>query len=78
SMEAFVRWHHPSRGVISPDQFLPIAEATGLMLPLGEWILQQACTDAAAWPSHVGIAVNVSAVQFHKENLFDVILCALV
>ena len=77
-MEAFVRWHHPSRGVLSPEQFLPIAEATGLMLPLGEWILQQACMDAAAWPSHIGIAVNVSAVQFRKENLFDVILCALV
>lgn len=77
-MEAFVRWHHPSRGVLSPDQFLPIAEATGLMLPLGEWILQQACADAAEWPSHIGIAVNVPATQFRKENLFDVILCALV
>ena len=77
-MEAFVRWHHPSRGVLSPDQFLPIAEATGLMLPLGEWILQQACADAAAWPSHIGIAVNVPTMQFRKENLFDVILCALV
>ena len=77
-MEAFVRWHHPSRGVLSPNQFLPVAEATGLMVPLGEWILQQACMDAAAWPSQIGVAVNVSAAQFRKENLFDVILCALV
>ena len=76
--EAFMRWHHPSRGVLAPDQFLPLAESTGLMLPLGEWILQQACTDAAAWPDHIRIAVNISAVQFNKGNLFDIILCALV
>jgi diguanylate cyclase (GGDEF)-like protein len=77
-VETFVRWHHPSRGLLTPDQFLPLAEATGLMLPLGEWILQQACMDAAAWPPHIRIAVNISAVQFNKGNLFDVILCALV
>jgi predicted signal transduction protein with EAL and GGDEF domain len=76
--EAFVRWHHPSRGLLAPDQFLPLAESTGLMLPLGEWVLQQACVDAAAWPAHIRIAINISAVQFNKGNLFDVILCALV
>jgi EAL domain-containing protein (putative c-di-GMP-specific phosphodiesterase class I) len=76
--EAFVRWHHPSRGLLAPDQFLPLAESTGLMLPLGEWILQQACMDAAAWPPHIRIAVNISTVQFNKGNLFDVILRALV
>ncbi len=76
--EAFVRWHHPSRGLLAPDQFLPLAESTGLMLPLGEWILQQACMDAATWPPHIRIAVNISAVQFSKGNLFDLILCALV
>ncbi|MDO8399768.1 MAG: PAS-domain containing protein [Bradyrhizobium sp.] len=76
--EAFVRWHHPSRGLLTPDQFLPLAQSTGLMLPLGEWILQQACTDAATWPPHIRIAVNISAVQFSKGNLFDLILCALV
>ena len=70
-VEAFVRWHHPSRGLLAPDQFLPLAESTGLMLPLGEWILQQACMDAAAWPAHIRIAVNISAVQFSKGNLFD-------
>jgi diguanylate cyclase (GGDEF)-like protein len=77
-VEAFVRWHHPSKGVLAPNQFLPLAESTGLMVPLGEWILQQACVDAAAWPAHIKIAINISAVQFNKGNLFDVILCALV
>jgi diguanylate cyclase (GGDEF)-like protein len=77
-VEAFVRWHHPSRGLLAPDQFLPLAESTGLMLPLGEWILRQAFMDAAAWPSHIRIAVNISAVQFNRGNLFDAILCALV
>jgi diguanylate cyclase (GGDEF)-like protein len=77
-VEAFVRWHHPSRGLLLPGQFLPLAEQTGLMLPLGEWILQQACADAAAWPPHVRLAVNISPVQFNKGNLFDVVLCALV
>lgn len=76
--EAFVRWHHPSKGILAPDQFLPLAESTGLMAPLGEWILQQACQDAAAWPSGMRISVNISASQFTKGNLFDVVLCALV
>jgi len=76
--EAFVRWHHPSRGLLAADQFLPLAEQTGLMLPFGEWILQQACADAAAWPPHIKVAVNISAAQFNKGNLFDVVLCALV
>ena len=76
--EAFVRWRHPSRGLLGPDQFLPLAETTGLMLPLGEWILQQACQDAATWPEHISLAVNISVVQFSKGNLFDIILCALV
>jgi len=77
-MEAFVRWRHPLRGLVAPDQFLPLAETTGLILPLGEWILQRACSDAAAWPPHVKIAINLSALQFRKEGLFDVILCALI
>ncbi|WBL76831.1 PAS-domain containing protein [Bradyrhizobium xenonodulans] len=77
-MEAFVRWHHPSKGVLLPGQFLGAAESAGLLLPLGEWILQQACLDAAAWPAHVRIAVNVSAAQLHRGDFFDVVLCALV
>ena len=61
-----------------PDQFIPLAESTGLVVPIGEWILQQACADAAKMPSDVRIAVNVSAVQFKQGKLFDVILCTLV
>src|SRR6202011_5245661 len=68
----------PSRGLLLPGQFLPLAEQTGLMLPFGEWILQQACADAAAWPPHIRMAINISAAQFNKGNLFDVVLCALV
>ena len=76
--EAFVRWHHPSKGLLAPDQFLPLAESSGLMLSLGEWILRQACLDAAAWPSNIRIAVNIAASQFDSGNLFDIVLCALV
>lgn len=78
SLECFVRWHHPSKGVLPPAQFLAAAEASGLMLPLGEWILRQACLDASAWPAHIRVAVNMSAVQFHKPNILDIVLCALV
>jgi diguanylate cyclase (GGDEF)-like protein len=76
--EALIRWRHPTKGLIAPDQFIPLAESTGLIVPLGEWILQRACADAASWPAHVKIAVNISAVQFKRGNLFDVILCTLV
>ena len=77
-VEAFARWHHPSRGLLAPDQFVPLAESTGLMVPLGGWILRQACIDAAAWPAHIRIAVNISPVQFSKGNLFDLVLVSLV
>ena len=78
SMEAFVRWQHPSKGLLAPDTFLPLAEKTGLAAPLGEWALRRACADAAALPAHVKLAVNISAVQFRKGNLFDVVLSALI
>ena len=77
-VEALVRWRHPVNGLMSPDRFIPLAEETGLMEPLGEWILEQACTDAALWPEHIKVAVNLSAVQFRSGSLFEVILCALV
>jgi diguanylate cyclase (GGDEF)-like protein len=76
-VEALVRWRHPTRGLVSPDQFIPLAESTGLIVPLGHWVLQRACTDAASWPEHIKVAVNISAVQIKKSNLFDVILCVL-
>ena len=76
-VEALVRWRHPTKGHISPDKFIPLAETTGLIGPLGEWILRRACADAASWPEHVRLAVNISAIQFQKGNLFEVILRTL-
>lgn len=76
-VEALVRWRHPVHGLLTPDRFIPLAEESGLMERLGEWILEQACTAAAAWPAHLKVAVNLSVVQFRSGKLFDVILCAL-
>jgi diguanylate cyclase (GGDEF)-like protein len=75
--EALVRWRHPTRGLIPPDQFIPLAEETGLIVPLGEFVLRQACADAAAWPSELMVAVNLSPIQFKEADLFDVICGAL-
>ena len=77
-VEALIRWRHPVKGLVEPDQFIPLAESSGLIVPIGEWILQRACNDAAQWPSHIRLAINISAVQFKRGNLFEVILCALV
>jgi len=76
--EALIRWNHPSKGLIAPDRFVSLAEDTGLINQLGAWILQKACADAAAWPPHIKLAVNLSPVQFRKGDVFDLILCALV
>jgi diguanylate cyclase (GGDEF)-like protein/PAS domain S-box-containing protein len=75
--EALVRWRHPERGLIPPTRFIAVAEQTGLILPLGEWIIGQACRDAASWPPHIKLAVNVSAIQFKRGNLFEVVMEAL-
>jgi diguanylate cyclase (GGDEF)-like protein len=77
-VEALVRWRHPTRGLIAPDKFVPLAETTGLIVPLGEWILRRACADAASWPAHIKLAINISAIQFKKDDLFEVILSTLV
>jgi diguanylate cyclase (GGDEF)-like protein len=63
--EALVRWSHPQRGEVSPSEFVPIAEESGLILQIGEWVLRTACTEAATWSGNLTIAVNVSAVQIH-------------
>jgi diguanylate cyclase (GGDEF)-like protein len=75
--EALVRWRHPERGLLFPDQFIALAEESGLIMPLGGWILRRACSDAAQWPSHLKIAVNLSAVQLKQSNLMEVIKSAL-
>src|SRR5690242_17776466 len=67
--EALLRWRHPERGFVSPAEFIPIAEDTGLINQLGEWVLATACADAAKWPSDVHVAVNVSPVQFKSGTL---------
>jgi len=76
-VEALVRWRHPDKGLIPPDLFIPLAEATGLIIPLGEWVIRQACDDAVSWPADMKVAVNLSPVQFKQAELFDVIQSAL-
>ncbi len=77
SFEALVRWRHPQRGMVPPDQFIPLAEETGMIVPLGEWILHRACRDAALWPDRYKLAVNLSPVQIQKAGLAEVIAEAL-
>jgi diguanylate cyclase (GGDEF)-like protein len=76
-MEALLRWNHPERGRVSPAMFIPAAEETGLILPIGEWALRQACADAAAWPGHIKVAVNLSPAQFKSPNLVQTVFAAL-
>jgi diguanylate cyclase (GGDEF)-like protein len=75
--EALLRWDHPSRGFVSPAEFIPIAEELGLIVPLGEWVLRRACEEAARWPDGLKVAVNVSAVQFTSASLVTAVREAL-
>jgi diguanylate cyclase (GGDEF)-like protein len=75
--EALIRWNHPERGLVSPDQFIPVAEEIGLIVPLGDWVLKQACQEAASWPGKLTIAVNLSAVQFRNPTLALSVISAL-
>jgi EAL domain-containing protein (putative c-di-GMP-specific phosphodiesterase class I) len=75
--EALVRWNHPERGLVPPDRFIPLAEETGLIVPLGEWVLRQACADAAHWPDTVKLAVNLSPAQFRNSPLVEIVVGAL-
>ncbi len=75
--EALVRWRHPERGMVSPAEFIPIAEDTGLINEIGEWVLSTACRDAATWPDDIRLAVNVSPVQFKSGTLALKIMAAL-
>jgi diguanylate cyclase (GGDEF)-like protein len=76
-MEALLRWTHPERGNIPPMEFIPVAEETRLIMPIGEWVLRQACTEAARWPESVRVAVNLSAVQFRNRSLVAIVTHAL-
>jgi diguanylate cyclase (GGDEF)-like protein len=75
--EALIRWHHPERGMISPAEFIPVAEEIGLIIALGEWVIRQACEVAASWPNDICVAVNLSPTQLNSKNLLPTVLGAL-
>jgi len=80
--EALVRWQHPERGLVSPAEFIPLAEDTGLILPLGRWVLDAACTQLTKWANrpemaHLTVAINVSARQFHQADFVNQVLTVL-
>ena len=77
SCEALLRWHHPERGMITPDEFIPAAEETGLITQIGERVLRKACIEAATWPENITVAVNVSPVQFKNQTLVLTVISAL-
>lgn len=77
AFEALVRWNHSLRGMIAPLNFIPLAEETGLIIPLGDWVLRQACLDAAGWSQGITVAVNLSPVQFKNPNLVSSVKAAL-
>ncbi len=75
--EALIRWQHPTRGMVPPSEFIPIAEELGFIVPLGEWVLRNACAEAAQWPAHVSVAVNVSSAQLRASDLVRSVMDAL-
>jgi predicted signal transduction protein with EAL and GGDEF domain len=77
SYEALLRWRHPSRGMVPPDEFISVAEEIGVIVPLGAWVIQQACRDAATWPKRIGVAVNLSSLQFKDMTLVKTVVAAL-
>lgn len=77
AFEALIRWPHPERGMISPLDFIPLAEETGLIIPIGDWVIREACRQAASWPGELSVAVNISPKQFLNPNLATTVLSAL-
>ena len=75
--EALLRWNHPTRGRVAPNDFIPLAEETGLIGQIGEWVIRQACAEARTWPSGLRVAVNVSPVQFRNKGLVAAVISAL-
>jgi len=77
SLEALIRWQHPRRGQVLPGDFIPLAEDLGLIVPIGEWVINRACADAATWADHIKVAVNLSPIQLLNKDLVDVVTRAL-
>ena len=75
--EALIRWNHPKHGLVAPAAFIPLAEEIGFIIPMGEWVIRQACATAARWPGELRVAVNISAAQFRNSGLLQVIVGAL-
>jgi len=75
--EALLRWNHPTRGRVLPSEFIPLAEETGLIVAIGEWVIRQACAEAMTWPSDLRVAVNASPVQFRSKSLVPAVISAL-
>ncbi|MEO7221847.1 MAG: EAL domain-containing protein [Devosia sp.] len=75
--EALIRWNHPVRGLVTPQSFIPLAEEIGLIVPIGEWVIREACRTAARWPSHLTMSVNISALQFRSPGLVQTVADAL-
>ncbi|RYE88677.1 MAG: EAL domain-containing protein [Hyphomicrobiales bacterium] len=75
--EALLRWHHPARGLVSPAEFIPVAEEIGVIKDIGAWVLEAACKEAATWPNEIKVAVNLSPVQFASNTLVDLVAHAL-
>jgi EAL domain-containing protein (putative c-di-GMP-specific phosphodiesterase class I) len=75
--EALIRWHHPSRGLLQPGDFITTAEESGLIIPIGEWVLREACRQAATWPKDLKVAVNLSSVQFRRGDLLAMVTSAV-
>lgn len=75
--EALIRWNHPKRGLVAPIEFIPLAEETGMIVPIGEWVLKQACLQATSWSEPIKIAVNLSPIQFKCQNLVASVVDAL-
>ena len=73
-VEALIRWHHPARGIVPPDSFIPLAEESGLIVPIGRWVLDEACRQAASWAAEglgIGVSVNVSAHQLGRKEFAE-------
>jgi predicted signal transduction protein with EAL and GGDEF domain len=77
AFEALLRWNHPTRGRVPPSEFIPLAEETGLIVAIGEWVIRQACAEARTWPTDLRVAVNVSPVQFRTKTLLSAVVSAL-